>query len=179
MLGSIWIASHVSWWIIVCVVIASTTGTTYIIRKITEGRLYDVAYSSMPGDLSLALYCGMIAGICQKAIPEGLHTALLFHEITFAASMFAGIIIHILGLSLEKSRDWNLMPAQWYHNLLVIPIFSYAITSTLPILWHAGDIPLAASAIGCLLLWLFLFICDLTQGNLMPWAHGWKPLNGE
>lgn len=122
----------------------------------------------MPGDLSLALYCGTIALICHKTVPAGLHTQSLFHEAIFLISTCTGIGVHVIGLSLKDSQAWYLIPAQWYHNLFMIPVYSYAVLSTLPILWHTKDVASAILGFGFLMFWVFAFIIDVNKGNLNP-----------
>lgn len=168
MLPSIWIATHTHPAVIGVVLFALTTGMVLLIRWIEEGEAYDVAFSSFPGDASLALYCGSIATICQKQLPDGIHMIPEWNSATAIASILAGLAIHCAGFLGKKSHAWNSLGAQKYHNIVVIPLLSYSVISTLPIVWHGNDIASATSAIGFVLFWICAFFVDLTRGNLNP-----------
>ncbi len=172
MLPSIWIATHAPWWIVMIATICITTGLLYLIRWKTEGVIYDVAFSSCPGDASLALYCGLVAGMCQHELPKGVHTEAWYHITVAILALVVGIAIQYFGLKNGKeSNSWNNLPAQWFHNLFIVPVLSYAVVSTLPVAWHSTNLPLATSAFGCALLWLILFAIDAAEGSLDPYKN--------
>ena len=167
---SIWVATHYPPAMIAVTLFFLTTGMILFIRKVDERKVYDVAFSSFPGDASLALYCGVIAEICQRQLPDGIHMTPEWHMATFIISIAAGLTIHCVGSLLlgAQSSHWNALEAQKYHNIVVIPLLTYSVTSTLPILWYEKTSPPVISAFGFLLFWIFAFFIDLARGNLDP-----------
>ena len=162
--GSIWFACHVEWWRIAVIVVVLSTGMIWCIRYTTEGRWYDVALSSVPGDAFLALYCGIVAYMHRNNSLPGIHTIPMFHALCAWAGCIAGIMIQREGLLKGGiQRQWNEFPVQWYHNLFVVPVLAYAVTSTLPILFYQTNSQpqLTCAAFMCLCIWFFLFLWDV------------------
>jgi cytochrome bd-type quinol oxidase subunit 2 len=169
LLGSIWLFTHIYPWLVTCLVVVFSTGAILFIRWRTEGRVYDKALSSTPGDLFLAIYCGLIAYICQQGVPPGLHLQLWWHCVLLLA--WPVLATFLMGFALrqsEASRRFTLRPANTYHNLVVVPVLGYLVSSTLPILWpHEGYLDLQFCAYTCLLIWVALLAWDITHDNLV------------
>jgi hypothetical protein len=166
--GSVWLLANVPWYFIVPCVIGLSTGMVLLIRWLTEYEFYDNALSSMPGDSFLAVYCGFIGWICQHDLPQGLHMKPMWHVDIFAVAIIIAISLHVLAIARGgASRSWTMLPTQWYHNLVVLPLLLYAILSTLPILWNGNYVWPQLSALNCLFAWGGLFVWDIANGNLV------------
>jgi len=163
-IGSIWLLSELPWWIVVLAVCA-TSGIALAIRWLTEKEFYNKSLAAIPGDLFLALYCGIVAYICQNNKLEYLLQLYAWHLATFILCILVSIGLHITALTNESSRRFTMLPAQWYHNLFVVPLLSYVIISTLPIVFSATLANLCA--LFCLVIWTALLMWDIWHDNLI------------
>lgn len=166
--GSLWLLTVMPWWLLIVTLVMGTSGIIYLIRLTWEGWVPDKSRASMPGDMFLAVYCGIIAWICQQKITQGWLTNIYWHRGIAALCVLAGLMAMYSGMTQSAaSRRWTLRPANIYHNLIVIPLFAYIIVSMAPILWAPGHTFPKIGALACLLVWVGLLIWDIQHDNLV------------
>ncbi|MFJ1708558.1 hypothetical protein [Kitasatospora sp. NPDC088346] len=131
-----------------------------ILRLAIEGRYYDYALSSLPGDFLIAIELALIGRMLRDAggsLP--LAGSVAWHSIVGATSLAVGIVLYVRSGLTEETV------ANSYHNLVVVPILSYSVISTIPVLLQGKRLR-ALTALVCLLAWLGFFIYDVSNGNL-------------
>jgi len=140
--GSVWLFSVVPWWLVLIGFLFLSTGMVLILRLIHEGKCYDRARSSTPGDLFLTSYCATIACFIQSiGVPKnGWHNYWVWHLVVFVTMTIVANLLHFSAIRRGGAeREFTNLPAQMWHNLIVVPWLGYAIVSTLPIVVVAGN----------------------------------------
>lgn len=171
--GSVWLLANIPWWLAFLGIVICSTGVVLLLRWITEGEIYDESWSSMPGDMYLAGYCCLVSYLLRQDLPAGLHLVPAWHVlVAFAMGLIGGSLHYLYLRQGGDSRRWNMLPTQWYHNLVVVPLLGYIIVSTLPVLWYGNYPRLQLAALGCLLVWAALVAWDIKHGRLVQKKPG-------
>jgi hypothetical protein len=168
--GSVWFLSNFPDWLVFLDIVFLSTGMVLLLRWWWEDKIYDKARSSTPGDLFLAGYCANMAAYLQiVGLPKtscftgpAWHWTVLVGMITIAISLHVGAIARG-----GAERRWTMLPAQWYHNLVVVPLLAYLIVSTLPILWYGDSAQLWTGAVICFGTWTGLVVWDIKHDNMV------------
>ena len=168
--GSVWFLSIVPYWLVLVGIVFLSTGMVLLLRLITEGKIYDRARSSTPGDLFLAGYCATVACYLQAVgVPEnGWHLYPLWHWAVFGIVAIGAIFLHTSAICRSGTeRRFTMLPAQWWHNLIVVPVVGYTIISTMPIVVVASNSALWTLTTICLSTWEGLVVWDIFRGNMV------------
>lgn len=129
-------------------------------RWISEGRAYDVAYSSKFGDIALAAFVIIAARIIQQPYfhPASWMESKTFHFIVAGISIKAAVV-YLLTSKPRYAMD------RW-HALFVVPVFFYLIATTLPVYYQYASLTQFINGIFCILIWLVLVIYDGKKDRL-------------
>ena len=128
--GSIYVLTVLPIWATVAI-FATILMMVLVGRDITEGLMYNVAYSSMFGDVALMDVVLIAASILQRNsrifIPRWLQSKMT-HVFILLMSIILGITVCILTLS---SRSGQVMDI--YHDIVIVPLFLYLAITLLPV----------------------------------------------
>ena len=165
--GSVWLLLHLSAPYIPFIMFGVSTAAILVIRRITEGRVYDKARSSTLGDTFLSIYCGLIALTIQYELPPGLHMMPWWHFGVSVLAVCSGIALHVTGILRGGAwKRFNLLPTQWYHNMIVVPLFGYMVVSTLPVIFQTTHLIVSIVAGSFVFAWTALLAWDIFNGNI-------------
>ena len=128
-------------------------------RKLFEGKAYNVARSADMGDAALTFFIILAARVIQKPNfnPAGWMETGIFHWIVAGLSFL--VIIYFL---LQKPR--HIM--DFFHAIVIAPIFFYLIITTIPIYWCYTGIIYKIIGLLLLLAWAALVVYDTKKRRL-------------
>lgn len=155
--GALYLLAVTPLWVTVLVLYFATIGVLWLIRERFEGLGYNVALSSQLGDVFLI---GVIL-IAVELLQLQTRTLL----ISGAAQMFLVVVAIIFGLIwwiADRPAQW----ADWYHHLVVAPLFVFLLVlSALVILWNGDTMRIAVAAL-LLVGWAGLVVYDFETGRI-------------
>jgi hypothetical protein len=147
------------------VIFATVLMTVLVGRDILEGLPYDVAYSSLVGDVGLMIVVLIAATILKKEkikIVWWLESNLM-HLGIFSLSVAFGTTVSLLTLS---SRSGQVMDI--FHDVIIAPLFLYLAITLLPVIIknRKENKAEAIATILCVLLWASLVVFDITHDRM-------------
>ncbi len=138
--------------------------TVFVGRDILEGIPYNVAYSSLAGDVALMVAVLIAADILQRNAGRrmrGWHQNGKVHRIILLSSMMLGMVVCVVTLS---SRSGQLMDV--YHDIIIAPLFLYLAVTLLPLIFGDGNRMEKRATILLILLWAGLVGFDIKYDRL-------------
>ena len=123
-------------------------------RWIFEGKAYNVAYSASWGDAALTGFLVIAAWIIQQQnfIPADWMESIAFHYILISLTALSSIIYFLISTPKQVMDK--------FHALVIVPLFTYFILSTVPIYVLYGGLVKIIIGFFLLLFWLILVIYD-------------------
>ena len=138
--------------------------TIFVGRDITEGLPYNVAYSSLVGDVGLMIVVLITATILQRKrggyIPRWLQNKTVHGVIVFTG-VCLGATVCMLTLG---SRSGQVMDI--YHDTVIVPLFIYLAITLVPIICCNGTKTEKRAAFCFVLLWLMLVGFDVKYDRM-------------
>ena len=96
------------------------------------------------------------------------HLYAVWHLLVLTITMIVAPLLHISAIRRGGAeRKFTLLPAQWWHNLIVVTLFAYTIISTLPLFLLFEDDWLLFGALMCLVAWAELLHWDKKHNRLV------------
>lgn len=142
--------------------VAISNGAVGALRLCFEGRWYDRALSSAVGDPALSCYFAAASVAVRRAGASGGLRNRRWHCVTVAGAVLLGVAAQIRAVRVGGRPQ---TPADTYHNLVVVPVYTYAIVSTAPAVAGAPR-SVRAVAAAAVAAWSVLFLIDATAGTL-------------
>ena len=145
--------------------------TVLVGRSLTEGLMYNIAYSSMVGDAALMIAVLIGATILQRYTKQFVYTwprRRINHIEIMVYCISFGVITNALTL---KSRSGQVMDT--YHDLIIAPILLYLAIILIPTIFRSGNRVEKLVVSGLVLVWLALVGVDIKQDrmNQRQWLH--------
>ena len=135
----------------------------FVGRDIFEGLPYNIAYSSLIGDIGLMLAVLIGATILKRGevkMSEWMQSKTA-HILVLLLSVLLGIIVSVLTLS---SRAGQIMDI--YHDVIIAPLFLYLAVTLLPVIFKKGKKAEITAVLCFVLLWASLVVFDIEHGRM-------------
>lgn len=148
-------------------------------REKLEGFSFNVSHAARYGDVGLLIFVLIGATLLHELAPIQIINSWWgtsdFQIFCGVASIAIGIGNEVFVLWQHKWKFGQLVDE--YHNIFIVPLFLYCLSTLAPIIWiYGGNMEIGATLF-FLLLWLVLMIYDIKAGRLdqRPWLinHGY------
>ena len=146
-------------WFLAVAMIFLGYGVLFLFRDFFEGHYYDVSFASVIGDAGLIGVILIGAEILknQGAVSADWARSVYCHCICALAAIGAGAFLLV---RVRRQQRWFGEYADRYHNIVVVPIFSYLVITLLPVIFYQGNSFEKKATIFFIALWVILVCID-------------------
>lgn len=165
LIGSHLVLSLLPIWVTLAILYVINAGILFEGRDFFEGLGYNIARSSVHGNVGLVV-CMLIAADILQRQPIGpwwLESGA-FHWLAAGIALYTGFAVEIIVLANSK---WKL--GQWmdvYHNTFIVPVFTYLMLTLLPVTYYNGTQLEIIVSFWLVVFWSILGIHDAQTGRL-------------
>ncbi len=171
-------------WVLALLVYSFTSLIFLPVRKLTDGHAFNACLSGKYGDLALS-YCVMLGGqIAHRNTTPAIWSDPTWHLLATVFYLLIGALMFRDNATKRKTLATGYPIIEQYHDIVVIPIFLYLLSSALMLVSSFGTTTEKWKFWGGIIFWVVTFLYDAWDNRLNPqlyvrakgYPRGWQHL---
>jgi hypothetical protein len=146
-------------WFLIFVMLFMGYGVLFLLRDYFEGFYYNISFAAVIGDIGLMSIVMIGAGILksQGMVSADWVRSVYCHFTCAIAAIGAGAF---LLARVRRQQGWFGEYADRFHNIVIVPAFSYLVATLLPIIYYQGSSIEKGATVFFIALWATLVYVD-------------------
>jgi|GEM_PF-3945839 len=156
--GTYWILSTFPVLVTISIIVIACICMLPVGREFFEGLGYNTSLAAQIGDVFLGLIIMITAMVLQRnPVLPGWVVSGYFQFVMFDLAALIAVIAIIMPAPMVMDK---------FHNVFVVPLFVYFLTTSAPVLYYGGTTQEWCVGLNCFGIWIALLIFDAATGRL-------------